>query len=245
MVRQARAFAMIVGLLLAAPMLHAQEGDAPMPDEVLINETFDAGMDNWWVEGSQDVFVDDGRLMVRADPPRGSEKPFVATIWCKTPIRGNTRIEFDAHVISSSTDANNINFFFYMADLAGAPLYDTREDRADAAYAKYHVMNGNIMTFLKEPSAAGDVDEELPPARIRIRHCPGFELLGETFNYHCEAGRTYHLEIVKRDDFIQFWADGRYLLGVRDPEAWDEGLIGLRTFRTILWWDNIKVTAIK
>lgn len=218
----------------------------PQPGDVLIDENFEDGMDNWWVEGGQEVSVEDGRLLVKADPPEDSEDPFVATIWCRTPIAGNTKIEFDAHVISSSTNVNNINFFFYYTHPDGKSLYDTRDDRPEAGYRKYHELNGNIVTFLNETrGGAGDIPEGESRARIRIRHCPDFVLLGETFNYHCEAGNTYHVEIVKRNDFIEFWVDGRYLIGVRDPNPWNEGLIGLRTFRTVLWWDNIKVTAIK
>lgn len=235
-------------LLLITPMLHAQGGDVTMPEpgDVLIDEDFENGMDNWWVEGNQNVCIEDGRLLVESDPAEDSDDPIVSTIWCRTPIEGNTKLEFDAHVISSSTNVNNINFFFYYSDPEGTPLYETREDRADGGYRKYHELNGNIITFLNETRGAyGDIPEGEGRARIRTRHCPGFILLGETFSYHCEAGVTYHVEIYKRDDFIEFWVDGQYLLGVRDPNPWNEGLIGLRTFRTVLWWDNIKVTAIK
>ena len=234
--------------LLAAPMLCAQEGDAPMPEpgDVLVDEDFEDGMDNWWVEGGEEVCVEDGHLMVKADPPEGSDAPYVATVWCRTPIKGNTKIEFDAHVVSSSTDVNNVNFFFYYSDPSGQPLYETRDDRPEADYGKYHELNGNIITFLNDTrDEADDIPEAQSRARIRIRHCPDFVLLGETFNYHCRAGNTYHVEITKRNDFIEFRVDGRYLLGVRDPNPWDEGLIGLRTFRTVLWWDNIRATAIK
>ena len=238
----------VAALLTLSTMIHAQEEETPMPEpgDVLIDEDFEDGMDNWWVEGNQNVYVEDGRLMVEADPPEDSDDPIVSTIWCHTPIRGNVRIEFDAHVISSSTDVNNVNFFFFFSDPDGTPLYETRDDRADGAYPKYHVLNGNIITFLNETRGAyGDIPEDESRARIRVRNCPGFTLLGETFNYHCEAGNTYRVEIVKRDDFIEFWVDGRYLIGVRDHNPWNEGLIGLRTFRTVLWWDNIRVTAIE
>ena len=231
-------------LIAAVPSLAQEAG--PMPGDVLISEDFEAGMDNWWVEGGERVWVEDGRLHVKADPPEGSGAPNVATVWCRTPIEGNTRIEFDAHVVSSSTAVNNINFFFYFADPSGVPLYHTREERSDAGYAKYHALNGNILTFLIVPKANDGLAEgEVAPARVRIRHCPGFILLAETFNYRCRQGETYHMEIEKRDDVIRFSVDGVYLLGVRDPQPWQSGLIGLRTFRTHLWWDNITVTAIK
>lgn len=212
-------------------------------EEIVLSEDFEDGMDRWWVEGGERVWVEDGRLHVKADPPEGSDAPHVATVWCREPIEGDVRIEFDAHVVSSSTDVNNVNFFMFYSDPDGTPLYDTREDRADADYGKYHELNGNIITFLNDTR-----DESVPLdmrlGRVRIRHCPGFTLLGETYHYHCRAGETYHVEIVRRGDFIEFHVDGHYLIGVRDPEPWQQGLIGLRTFRTYLWWDNIKVTKL-
>ena len=231
----------VLALLITAPLLFAQEGETVA--KVFIDEDFSDGMDNWWVEGNQRVWIEDGRLHVDADPPEGSEDPFVATIWHHTPIEGDVQIEFDAHVISSSTNVNNINFFFYYTDPEGTPLYDTREDRADGGYRKYHELNGNIITFLNDHRTRDD-DETEDLARIRIRHCPGFVLLGETFNYHCRAGVTYRVKIIRRGNFIEFHVDDNYLLGVHTPERWEEGLIGLRTFRTYLWWDNIRVTAL-
>ena len=85
-----------------------------------------------------------------------------------------------------------------------------------------------------EPEARG-------PARFRMRKCPGFHLLTETFAYHCRQGVTYRAEIVKRGGRITFGVDGTTYLDCEDEEPWREGLIGLRTFRTDLWWDRIRV----
>ncbi|MCD6360696.1 MAG: DUF1961 family protein [Armatimonadetes bacterium] len=199
----------------------------------------------WWVEGGEKVWVEDGRLHMKADPEAPDDPRYVATVWCRQPISGDVRIEYDAHVISSSTGVNNINFFFFYSDPAGASLYSTRADRADAAYKKYHVLRGNIVTFLRDVrhGPEGTPRNELP-GRVRIRHCPGFELLGETYAYHCNEGVTYHCEIVRRGTKISFSVDGNLLLEVEEPQPPSSGLIGLRTFRTWLWWDNIKVTAL-
>jgi len=155
------------------------------------------------------------------------------------------KIEYDAHVISSSTGVNNINFFFLYSDPAGKLLYTSRDERADGGYAKYHVLNGNIITFLRDVKNGPDGTplDELP-GRVRIRHCPGFELLDETYAYHCNAGVTYHCEIVREGTRISFSVDGNLLLTTEDPSPHSSGLIGLRTFRTYLWWDNIRVTAL-
>lgn len=241
---------MVVAALSCISLAFGQgEETVATEDKVLLAEDFSGEWDpetgRWWVEGGERAWIEDGRLHTKADPEAEGDPRFVMTVWCREPISGDARIEFDAHVISSSTGVNNINFFFFFSDPAGTPLHDTREDRADAGYAKYHVLSGNIITFLRDVKAGpeGTPRNELP-ARVRIRHCPGFELLAETFAYQCNEGVTYHCEIVRQGTSIRFSVDGNLLLEAEDPATPSSGLIGLRTFRTWLWWDNIKVTAL-
>jgi hypothetical protein len=229
---------------VVAGMMCAGCMTGPGAGRALIDETFSDGMNDWWVEGGEQVWVEDGRLHMKADPPERGPG-FVCTAWHRTPISGNVRIEFDAHVVSSAIDANNINFFFFYSDPSGKPLFETREDRADADYRKYHDLNGYIVTFLKDfRNEGGEHPDGSAKARFRLRRCPGFNLLTETFASHCEAGVTYHCEIVRRDGRITFSVDGKTYLEADDPDPLNEGLIGLRTFRTYLWWDNIRVTRL-
>jgi len=243
--------ALMVAMVLACASFSPGQGEDTVDAEetVLLAEDFSGEWEpeagRWWVEGGERTWIEDGRLHMKADPEEEGDPRYVATAWCKEPISGDVRIEFDAHVISSSTGVNNINFFFFFSDPEGTPLFETREDRADAGYAKYHVLNGNIITFLRDVKAGpeGTLLNELP-ARVRIRHCPGFELLDETYAYQCNEGVTYHCEIVRQGTRISFSVDGNLLLEAEDPAPHSSGLIGLRTFRTYLWWDNIKVTAL-
>ena len=224
-----------------------QEGQAVAAEEnVLLFEDFSEGMDNWWVEGGVNTWVEDERLHMNANPEGEGKQPgYVATVWCKQEFSGDVKVEFDAHVVASATDVNNINFFLLYSDPEGTPLYETRESRADAGYKLYHVLNGNIFTFLndtRKESQDTPLDERV--ARIRIRHCPGFELLAESYDYHCRQGVTYHIELIKQGTKLSLSVDGNLLLETEDPEPHTSGLIGLRTFRTYLWWDNIKVTQL-
>ena len=72
----------------------------------------------------------------------------------------------------------------------------------------------------------------------------GFELLAERHEGECRAGVTYRLQVRKRGGEIVFAVDGRELGRVDDPNPWGAGLLGLRTFRTELWWDNVRVQAL-
>ena len=210
----------------------------------IIDEDFSAGMENWWVEGGESVAVEDGRLVMRADNPDvpGGK---VCTVWCRTPHPADFVLELDAQIIGSSIDANNINLFFCFSDPGGQALYETRASRNSGAYKLYHGLSGNIITFLKErPPEGARPEDPTATARVRIRHCPGFKLLAEAFRGHCRQGEPYHIVVTKRGGDIAFAVNGRELLRVRDPEPCGPGLLGLRTFRTELWWDNVRLRAV-
>jgi len=242
---QHKASLAIAALVLAAQASEQKKGAKMAADgKVVLFEDFSSGMDNWWVEGGEKVWVQDGRLHVKADPPQKGPG-HVATVWCKTPTPADLKVEFDACVIGSSLDVNNINFFMCYADPSGKPIFDTRDSRRTADYKFYHSLNGHIFTFLKAPEKSGQVYADgTRKGRIRMRRCPGFELMTECFDYRCEAGVTYHVTITKRGGDIAFGVDGRVFLRGHDPNPLPGGLIGLRTFRTELWWDNIRVTGI-
>jgi hypothetical protein len=222
--------------LIAIPLLLVA-ADTPV-----IHEDFSRGMGNWWAEGGEKVWVEDGRLNVKADNP-ATPGGAMATVWLRTAHPAQFRLEFDAHVVSSSIDANNINLFFSYSDPAGAPLEQTRDSRRTAGYNLYHSLNGYIITYLHEPGSA-DGGSEVSKARVRIRRDPGFKLLAETYTYHCRQGVTYHMTVVKQGGEIRFSVDGKELLRATDPQPLDGGLLGLRTYRTWLWWDNIRLEAL-
>ncbi len=214
-----------------------------MSEHVLFVEDFEGAVDStgltdgWWIEGGERVWVEEGRLYVKSDPDQEGAPGSVCTIWNDTLISGDVRVEFDAQVIASSPDVNNINFFLFYSDPGGKSLYETRDSRSSGAYRFYHDLNGYIFTFLNGRNDEGT-------ARIRMRRCPGFELLTETYDYHCRKAVTYHITITRRGGEIRFAVDGKDHLIGRDESPWEFGLLGLRTFRTDLWWDNIRVVQL-
>ena len=196
-------------------------------------EDFSGGMSRWWSEGGERVWVEDGRLRVWADAPAIAGGG-VATVWSRRPLPADFELEVDAHVVSSSTGVNNINLFFCYADPAGRPLEETRDARRSADYNLYHQLNGYIATFVREAGAA----------RIRLRRNPGFNLLVEQRGGETRAGVTYRLTLRKQGGEIVFSIDGREMARASDPTPWGGGLFGLRTFRTNLWWDNVRVRPL-
>ena len=217
-------------------------------DEVLISEDFegyDEGAppgENWWVEGGQAVAVEGGRLRVRANPEGQGQPGYVCTVWHKTPLSGDLTVTCDTQVIASTVKANNVNFFLLYSDPGGEPLYDTRGSRVQAAYADYHDLNGYIFTFLNDWRAEGGRHPDGgTQARFRMRRCPGFQLMTETYGSDCREGKTYHVAIARRGGELTFAVDGQVYLRGEDPEPLAEGLFGFRTFQTDLWWDNLRV----
>lgn len=212
---------------------------------IVIHEEFSRGMENWWVEGGEQVWIENARLMMRSDGP-DPDHGSVCTAWCRIPHPPDFVLELDAHVVSSKTNSNNINLFFCYSDPSGVPLFESRHTRRNADYGLYHQLNGHIITFLNDSAANNEGRTPAPPrARVRMRRCPGFNLLKETFDYHCGQGVTYHLQVIKKRGHIAFSVDGKPILEAVDPEPLGGGLLGLRTFKTFLWWDNIKLTALE
>ena len=211
---------------------------------VLLFEDFSAAEEggpppgDWWVEGGEKVWIDGGHLRVKSDPPGERDPGYVCTVWQRQSFSGDLRVEFDAHVIGSSCEANNVNFFLFYSDPSGVPLFNTRESRADGGYGLYHDLNGYIITFLN------DTDNRSGKARFRMRRCPGFRLVDEAYDHHCRVGVTYHVTVTREAGRLRYAVDGSEFLSWTDPQPLAEGLIGLRTFRTDLWWDNIRVTQL-
>lgn len=67
----------------------------------------------------------------------------------------------------------------------------------------------------------------------------------ENYAYHCKKGVTYHVVITRKNNEIIYSVDGEEYLKAKDENPIKEGIMGIRTFRTDLWCDNIKVTGIK
>lgn len=209
-------------------------------DEVILREDFSSGMKNWYAEGGRSVEVRDGRLLVDADPEKiikdGSSGHF-CTVWNRIRISGDVRVEFDVCVENSVTGTNNINFFLFYTMPDGSSPEKSQAARKFAEYRDYHPLNGYIFTFLNAP-------ENRTAARIRIRRCPGFRLLRETYAYHNRGGQVYRVGIVKRGKQLDFSLDGRLQLSARDDQPLNEGYFGFRTYRTRLWFDNLSITRL-
>jgi len=248
--------AAVTMLLATAVQVEGQNGNKEESAAALLfAEDFERCGDKlpagWWVEGGKKVWIEDGRLHIRANAEgniardRSNVSNYVCTVWNETVFTRDMQIDFDAHIVASVGGVNNINFFFFYSHPAGTPLSETRDTRADGDYKRYHKLNGYIVTFLQGQERIRKYHPDgAAKARFRMRRCPGFNLIDEGFDYHCRTGRTYHITVTKRGSLVSYAVDGKTYAQAEDPEPLTRGIIGLRTFRTELWWDNFRVTAL-
>jgi hypothetical protein len=215
------------------------------PQRVLFHEDFESCAEGstlpagWWSEGSKAVRIEKGHLRADANLDNSGEDYDASTVWLDKIFGGDLRVEFDAHVLASEGDKNNINFFFLFRDPSGRPLMQTKSERADGKYGKYHTLSGYVFTFL--------ANGEPQKARFRMRDDPGFHLLAENFAYECKQNKTYHIAVTKRGSRITYAVDGVVYLDKVDDTANPEhtsGILGYRTWHTDLWWDNLEVTEL-
>jgi hypothetical protein len=179
------------------------------------------------------------------DKDRSNISGFAGTVWTDCVLSGDVRVEVDAHIVGSHQGVNNINLFLFYSDPSGRPLEETRASRASGDYRLYHDLNGYIVTFLQDWPDQRQVDSQGNPyARIRLRRCPGFQLMSENHACQCREGVTYHLVFTRQGGKLTFAVDGNVLGEAADAEPFKEGRLGFRTYRTELWWDNLRVTRL-
>lgn len=221
-------------LVLILCLLVVGRYSATAQEEVLFNETFNyAGSDlpsQWWSEGVPARILN-GRLFVDAD----TIEPRVSTVWLDKTFSGDLQIEFDVYVVSSKEIANNLNFFLLYSDPAGKKLRDSGNERMDGDYSHYHQLNGYIFTNL----ANGNEEK----SRFRFRYNPGFKLLEEKFAYECKRETLYHIRIIKKGNHFEYWTNDHLVIStdVDADSVHNQGIIGFRTYRTSLWWDNLTI----
>lgn len=192
----------------------------------------------WWLEGEAAgarARIEAGRLLVDATAP---EVPG-ATVWLDRELPADVEVSFDVHVVEAIGTANNMNLFLEFRDPKGASLRETRAERADGRYPRYHSdrLQGTILTFL-----ANGTPEQ---ARLRVRQVPPFDpVVQEYHGYHARTGRTYQVSITRRGARFTCRIDGQTLLDTTLPArapGGRGGYLGFRTWRTKLWWDNLVV----
>jgi hypothetical protein len=190
----------------------------------IAREAFDNNWRKRWIlEGNAELSVRRGRLHV-ASPE--------ATLWWHQPLPADAAIELIAGVDGPADDnAANLNLILHARELDGAPYRFGRS----AKYEEYHALPNYIATL-----TGG-----FQPGWARLRRNPGFAILSENTSIRAEAGRTYRIKLLVAEGRLRYWLDGRLVHDVVDPRPLTGGHFALRTWRSRVWWSDIRFASVR
>ena len=184
--------------------------------KLLFEEDFEGVANRWRFDGRGRQWIEDGRLQMSADG-------FECTAWFTEELEGDVAILYEARILDPAGD-RNINLIFQALAADGG---DVLRVPFTGAYNEYHKLPNYILTFTSTHS--------------RLRRNPGFEMVAEDKSLLPEAGRTYQFTVTVRRRHVRCYIDGRLVHSYDDPAPHTRGRLAFRTFRTRLWWDNLKV----
>lgn len=200
--------------------------------EELLHETFNDGdwRERWRVEGNARLEVRDGQL--HAGPAANESKPAVATVWSRDPIPANVIIEFTGGSVPPADENNaaNLNLIVHAREVDGSAYKFGRSGE----YAEYHEIPNYIFTL-----TGG-----FQPGWARVRRNPGFKLLAEDSGMRSEVGEQHRFRVECVDGRLRYWIDDRLVHDVVDAKAYTGGHFALRTWRSRVWWSDVRVRKL-
>jgi hypothetical protein len=186
--------------------------------------------ERWVVEGNAALEVRDGRLHVatRQTPDLNQS----ATLWWREPLPANVLVEMTAGAAPAGGEANaaNLNLFFHAREPDGSPYRFGRS----GDYPEYHRIPNYIITL-----TGG-----FQPGWSRVRRNPGFVMLAEEPSTRSEPGQTYRIRVLIAGGRIRYWLGDRLVHDTRDPEPLPGGHFALRTWRSQVWWSDIRISSL-
>lgn len=202
-------------------------GEWTFAAELLYRPDF-RSLDDFWVEGSQDVEVKDGHLFVRTAKQKNKEATYVSSVFSKRYFKGDLLVEYTARDTGTDTQGN-FNLFLHTTDPSGRDLYETRGERS-GEYGEYHLLNNYLFTFLR--SNVDGEGQDTPRARYRLRRDPGFVLKKEAHSYEWALNRWYRFKFLSRAGVVGISVDEHPFETYcwRDPQPLSEGYLAFRTF---------------
>lgn len=206
--------------------------------ELIFNETFGNGMDNWLVEQMPEgtVMVKDGKMEI--DDVAG------CTVWFKEKLQGSIVIEYDVFLIQNggaNDRVSDLNCFWMATDpINPSDLFANSANRGgkfsnyDALQLYYMGVGGNFNKTTRFRRYVGNGERPLLPEH---------DLKDSKFML--EPNKTYHIKIVAHNGLIQYFRDDVMLVDFVDANPYTSGYFGLRTVNNHMTVDNFKVYQIE
>ena len=223
-----------IAWLMAAPADSASkspeqinvDGSTWHPRLLIVEDFTDPEWRNRWaIEGRGTAEIEGGRLQILA--PGGSGG---VTVWLRKQLPPNVLVECRAGSNQTSqSNATNLNLVLHAREPDGAPYQFGRSGK----YSEYKRFPNYIFTL------TGDFEGQ--PGHARLRRNPGFALMNGDPTLGALVGHSYHLRVLILDGRLRYWVDGRLIHNARDEHPLLGGHFGLRTWKSEVWWSDLKI----
>lgn len=201
--------------------------------ELLFEDNFDNGLQNWIVETPKSPFskveTKDGKLII--DVEHG------ATVWLNKKFSGNILIEYYRKVIMKdghNDRLSDMNQFWMATDPRNENLF-TRSGKFseyDSLRLYYAGIGGNNNTTTRFRKYQGNGERTLL-----------FDFQDE--HHLLKPNKTYFIQIVVYNGTTKFYIDGVEYFSFKDDEPLTEGYFGFRTVQSHQEIDDFKVYRLK
>ncbi|MFQ6097727.1 MAG: DUF1961 family protein, partial [Armatimonadota bacterium] len=217
---------------------------ASLRGRLLYENTFDADLDDWRLEGPGNVRIENGRLYMESTkphPPPGENGHIV--FWNKMDFPRDFLAEWD---FSPASDEGLCIVFFCARGRGGEDLFDPGLSSRDGTFRHYIMgdINAYHISYYRNIGVISGI------CNMRKEH--GFYLVSigrDLIPPH--KGGTHHLCLVKQGRLIRFGIDGKLVIRFEDDgrtygPVWGSGKIGLRQMApTKAYYDNFRVWALR
>lgn len=178
----------------------------------------------WEIESTDAIIkVSNGRLFI-------NDHGIGTTLWNKMDFPKNLIVKYRVRAEGKKEDnKTNFNLFSHAKGMDGKSLIIGKESKRTGAYSQYHNIPNYISTFTFKHS--------------RIRKDPGFILLSDS-KESSVTDKTYQIVYTVRNGHIRSYVDGKKIHDVTDDTPLAGGKIGIRTWDTEAWWDDIEIGMI-
>lgn len=204
--------------------------------QVVSEDDFDSGLDQWIVELEQGGSVTAERGTLEIDVPAG------ATLWFKQELSSPVAITFEATAVDAggpNDRVSDINTFWMARNRDGTAPFAQQRTGAFAEYndlLTYYVgLGGNWNTTTRFRRYIGN--SELRPL------LPEHDLT--TPNALLKANRKQTIVLVANKNRIEYWRDGVRLLNYDDPAPYTRGWFALRTTRSHLRIERLEIHRLE
>ncbi|WP_117882394.1 DUF6250 domain-containing protein [Aureibaculum luteum] len=206
--------------------------------ELVFEENFDNGMDNWVVEqmpkGS--VAINKSKLEINDDSG--------CTVWLDHKFEGSIVIEYDVFIIQdggANDRVSDLNCFWMASDpknptnlFADSKKRGGKFSNYDALQLYYMGVGGNDNGTTRFRRYVGNGERPLIDEHD----------LSDT-KFMLAPNKRYHIKIIAHNGVIQYYRDNELFVDFVDSNPYTSGYFGLRTVKNHMTVDNFKVYQIQ